>query len=147
MAPCKKHTYVHALISDQAPSVSMRAVAGVNSPHDVAKKPWADLWNTRQKKRDAVELSTTVHLVTNIKQGGLVHRLAKSSQHVPREQRRSHCGWRVGNAVAHVRFTKTTFWPPCQQSLLCSRCFCNGAVATTNPETVTAADEIDRIEN
>ena len=54
----------------------MSADAGVKSPRDVISKPWVGLLNALRKK-DAIELEGNVHLVTNIKQGGLVHRLQK----------------------------------------------------------------------
>ena len=148
MLPCVQrnpHVYVHAPISDQAPCARMSDVAGVKSPCDAVFKPWVELLNTRRKK-GAIELEGAVHLVTNIKQGGLVHRLAEGTRHLPRERRRSRCGWRVGGAAANVRFTKTSFWPPpYKNSLLCSRCFCSGGTSPT--KAVTTADEIDYIES
>ena len=127
------YTYMHAQISDQAPWVRMSADAGVKSPRDVVSKPWVEFLNALRKK-DAIELEGNVHLVTNIKQGGLVHRLAEGTRHLPRERRRSRCGWRVGGAAANVRFTKTSTWPPCKSALLCSRCFASGGASAT--ETV-----------
>ena len=132
----RAHLYTYICmrkISDQAPWVRMSADAGVKSPRDVVSKPWVEFLNALRKK-DAIELEGNVHLVTNIKQGGLVHRLAEGTRHLPRERRRSRCGWRVGGAAANVRFTKTSTWPPCKSALLCSRCFASGGASAT--ETV-----------
>lgn len=146
MLASQQHIYTRASITSQA-QVSMRSVTGEYSPRDVANRAMGILLNTRREKQHVFELGTTVHLVINMKQGGRVHGLTKTSRYLPWEQRRSQCGWRVGSAVANVRFTETSYWPPCKQSLLCSRCFCNGAVATTTaPEIVTTTDGSDRIE-
>ena len=124
----------------------MRAIAGGVSLCDAVSKPWVEFLNTRRKK-DAIQLEGTVHLIINIKQGGLVHCVSEKTRNLSREQRRSHCGWRVGGAVANVRFTKTSLWPPpCKSSLLCSRCFPSGGTSATT-KTVAAADESDHIEN
>ena len=121
-------------------------VAGGKPPLDVAPKPWAFLSSTQREKRDVVELNKTVHLVTNIKKGGMVHRLAETSRYLPRDRRRSRCGWRVGSAVSNVYFTQTKLWPPCKPALLCSRCFASGGTSAT--ETVSIhTDENDAIEN
>ena len=58
----------------------MSTVAGGEPPPDVAPKSWACLSSTQREKKDVVELGKTVHLVTNTKQGGLVHR---SSRELP----------------------------------------------------------------
>ena len=120
-------------------------VAGGKPPLDVAPKPWTFLSSKQREKRDVVELNKTVHLVTNINKGGMVHRVADTSRYLPRDRRRSRCGWRVGSAVSNVYFTQTSVWPPCKPSLLCSRCFGSGGASVT--ETVTIQDENDAIEN
>ena len=139
------YIYMHAQISDQAPWVRMSADAGVKSPRDVVSKPWVEFLNALRKK-DAIELEGNVHLVTNIKQGGLVHRLAEGTRHLPRERRRSRCGWRVGGAAANVRFTKTSTWPPCKSALLCSRCFASSGASATETVKINT-DETDGIED
>ena len=146
MLPCASlHIYMHAQISDQAPWVRMSADAGVKSPRDVVSKPWVEFLNALRKK-DAIELEGNVHLVTNIKQGGLVHCVSERTRSLPREQRRSQCGWRVGGAVANVRFTKTSLWPPpCKSSLLCSRCFASSGASPTT-EGVYTSEASDRVE-
>ena len=142
----RAHLYTYICmrkISDQAPWVRMSAVAGVKSPRDVV--PWVEFLSALCKK-DAIELEGKVHLVTNIKQGGLVHRLAEGTRHLPRERRRSRCGWRVGGAAANVRFTKTSTWPPCKSALLCSRCFASGGASATETVKINK-DETDGIED
>ena len=105
------------------------------------------LRRVRPRVEDAVStLEAPVDLVINIKLGGLAHRLAKGSLSLPRDQKRSQCGWRVGSAVSSVYFTQTTVWPPCKPALLCSRCFASGGTSAT--ETVTThTDENDAIED
>ena len=123
----------------------MRAIAGGKSPCDAVSKPWVEFLNTRRKK-DVIQLEGTVHLIINIKQGGLVHCVSEKTRNLSREQRRSHCGWRVGGAVANVRFTKTSFWPPaCKSNLLCSRCFASSGASPTT-EGVYTSEASDRIE-
>ena len=142
MASCKNHTYVRAPISDQDGGASAPSRVRIRRAMSQGKL-WVEFLDMQHKKRAAVDLGETVHLVINTKLGGLVHRLQKSSQHLPRDKRRSHCGWRLGNAVANVRFTKATRWAMCKPALLCSRCFCT----TVTTEPVTSMDHSDRIED
>ena len=104
-----------------------------------------DLLRIRPKVDDAVTtLGAPVELVVNIKVGGLVHRLAKkSSRSLPREKRKSQCGWKVGSPVANVRFLKTSRWPPCQT--LCSRCFPSAPKAKAT--TTFGGENEDHIED
>ena len=120
--------------------------AGGKPPLDVAPKPWAFLSSKQREKRDVVELKETVYLVTNINKGGMVHRVADTSRYLPRDRRRSRCGWRVGSAVSNVYFTQTSVWPPCKPALLCSRCFASGGALATETVTINT-DESDGIEN
>ena len=124
----------------------MSTVAGGEPPLDVAPKPWAFLSNKQRENRDVVEPKTTVHLVTNINKGGMVHRVADTSRYLPRDRRRSRCGWRVGSAVSNVYFTQTSVWPPCKPAPLCSRCFASGGASATETVTINT-DESDGIEN
>ena len=115
------YSYTNVLTFGSSPT--MCAALGEKSPRGAEQKPWAELFRMRLKSDAAVPLGKPLHLVVNIKQNGMVHEIGRGWRSLPREKRRSRCGWRFGAAVANVRFSVTSRWPPCQEIILCSRCF------------------------
>ena len=55
--------------------------------------------------------------VVNVRDKGRCHRVPRDAMALPRQKRRSVCGWRFGSAVS-IAFIKTSKWGP-----LCRRCF------------------------
>ena len=54
----------------------------------------------------------------------MAHRLSHASRLMPRDKRRSLCGWRAGGAASNVRFCSTEVWPPPGMAeRLCKKCF------------------------
>ena len=58
--------------------------------------------------------------VVNVRDKGRCHRVPRDAMVLPKQKRRSACGWRFGSAVS-LAFTKTSKW-----GSLCRRCFPNG---------------------
>ena len=93
-----------------------------------------------------IELDVSVHLITNLKEGGMVHRLHTASHDTSWERRRSRCGWRAGSAASHVKFWSTKRWPPCPRSRLCAKCFPCG-IAERGEEGSSTVEGDDQIED
>ena len=74
---------------------------------------------------ETTTLSSMIHVVVNNKEEGHVHRLSEAMLNLPRDRRRTQCGWRAGAAGANARFSSTCVWPPlgCTKSRLCAKCF------------------------
>ena len=92
--------------------------------------------------RESTHLPTTLHVAINIKEDGHVHRLSEETLKLPRERRRTHCGWRTGAVGANVYFSSTCVWPPpwvSTQTRLCSKCF----PRTEPPATALEDDPIE----
>ena len=58
----------------------------------------------------------------NVRDGGRRHLVPQDAMALPKQKRRSVCGWRFGSAVA-LTITKTSKW-----GSLCRRCFPNGVI-------------------
>ena len=61
--------------------------------------------------------------VMNVRDGGRCHRVSEHAMALPKQKRRSICGWRFGSAVSFT-ITKTSNF-----GSLCRRCFPKGVVA------------------
>ena len=59
----------------------------------------------------------------NVRDGGRCHLVPQDAMALPKQKRRSVCGWRFGSAVS-LTITKTSKW-----GSLCRRCFPKGVVA------------------
>ena len=64
--------------------------------------------------------------VLNVKDIGQCHLVPQAAMSLPKQKRRSVCGWRFGSAVA-LTVTKTSNF-----GTLCRRCFPKGAVVVQN---------------
>ena len=60
--------------------------------------------------------------VVNVKDGGRCHLVPQFAMSLPKQKRRSVCGWRFGSAVS-LTITKTS-----KYGSLCRRCFPKGTV-------------------
>ena len=60
--------------------------------------------------------------VLNVRDGGRCHLVSEHAMALPKQKRRSICGWRFGSAVSFT-FTKTS-----KCGSLCRRCFRKGVV-------------------
>ena len=60
--------------------------------------------------------------VVNVRDGGRCHLVSQAAMALPKQKRRSVCGWRFGSAVS-LTITKTSKW-----GSLCRRCFPNGVI-------------------
>ena len=60
--------------------------------------------------------------VVNVKDGGRCHLVPQCAMSLPKQKRRSVCGWRFGSAVS-LTITKTSNY-----GSLCRRCFPKGTV-------------------
>ena len=58
----------------------------------------------------------------NVRDGGRCHLVPQDAMALPKQKRRSVCGWRFGSAVS-LTITKTSKW-----GSLCRRCFPKGVV-------------------
>ena len=58
--------------------------------------------------------------VVNVRDGGRCHLVSEHAMALPKQKRRSVCGWRFGSAVSFT-FTKTS-----KCGTLCRRCFPKG---------------------
>ena len=103
MPHCEKRTYVPAPISDQDGGAS--APSRVRIRRAMSQGKWVDFLDMQHKKRAAVDLGETVHLVINTKLGGLVHRLQKSSQplRLASGECCGQCPLYEGYALGHVQ--------------------------------------------
>ena len=82
-------------------------------------------------------------LVVNVKEHGLIHRLAEGSQGALRDRRRTVCGWRAGSSASKVNFCSTTLWPPfgAAETRLCGKCFPNPDAATLATQSRALEDD------
>ena len=60
--------------------------------------------------------------VLNVKDGGRCHLVPQTAMPIPKQKRRSICGWRFGSAVS-LTVTKTSNF-----GSLCRRCFPKGVI-------------------
>ena len=96
----------------------------------------------RESQQHVAELKSAVLLIVNLHQNGMVHRLSSASRFLPRDKKRSCCGWRGGRAVSHARFCATKVWPPPGMvGRICIKCF------PTKPTTLPQGREADDIEH
>ena len=73
-----------------------------------------------------------------------VHRLSSASQFLPRDKRRSTCGWRAGGGISNARFCATYVWPPFGMSnRICNKCFPSKHPVASALETDGDAIEVD----
>ena len=89
----------------------------------------ATVVRTRPQK-ETISLQGALPLAVNNKERGLMHQLSETSRTVPRDKRRTLCGWRAGSAAANARFCSTSVWPPVGVATdrLCSKCFPNAII-------------------
>lgn len=76
-------------------------------------------------------------VAVNVKTVGKVHRLSMSSAALPREERRTICGWRAGGAVSKARFCKTG----ADAARLCRKCFRDEFLRTNGGEAEDCIEE------
>ena len=74
--------------------------------------------------------------VLNVRDGGRCHLVPQHAMALPKQKRRSVCGWRFGSAVS-LTITKTSHFAP-----LCRRCFPKGVIEMPAIPT----DEIEQFE-
>ena len=60
--------------------------------------------------------------VVNVRDGGRCHLIPQGAMSLPKQKRRSLCGWRYGSAVS-LTITKTSTW-----GSVCKRCFPKGVI-------------------
>ena len=63
-----------------------------------------------------------MYFVLNVREGGRCHLVSQDAMALPKQKRRSLCGWRFGSA-ASLTITKTSKW-----GSVCRRCFPKGIV-------------------
>ena len=78
-----------------------------------------------RERQGQTALPGMLPLAINNKEHGMIHRLSEATITLPREQRRSRCGWRAGAVTANARFANTSVWPlpGITSTRLCMKCF------------------------
>ena len=64
-------------------------------------------------RQPTVVISGGLSLVINNKEQGHVHRLLEGTRNMPRDKRRTHCGWRAGSVLRNHLSNCDSMSPSC----------------------------------
>ena len=86
-----------------------------------------------RETQESTPLPSMLQLAINVKEDGHVHALSEATLKLPRDRRRTRCGWRAGAVGANARFSSTRVWPPpgISKSRLCTKCFPTAEMGAT----------------